>query len=317
MKTRLVQFGLLLVAFVWVGIAQDAYAGGPPVAMLTQTSGDVQVSKNGKKWKQVRRNKFLFTGYQVRTGPDGSGKLVNQATNMTRSIGPSALVEITADDARAVSGTLSAATQDSGSLVSGLGQRFAKAQRYTTVRRSVEKKKKLKLDTVTKITLSATYPDLVWSGLGEEYSYRLTIGGTSYDVAATSGHMVRFTVPVLSPGKHKYQVEVLEDGETAYKPKKSGTITWLSSAEEASVAAMLAQIEASSPGDSLLQAISLDERGLTVSAMDLYTRYFDANADDTDMYPMLIKAYHDLKLAEMKKAGALKLQDMIKQEGEG
>ena len=311
------KLGVLLVSFLWIGVIQSANAGGPPVAMLTQVKGDVQVSKDGKKWKAVNRNKFLFAGYQIKTGTDGSGKLVNQTTSLTREIGAGSLVEVTSDDAKAISGMLSEATQDSGGLVSGLGQRFAKAQRYTTVRRSVEKKKALKLDTAKKVTLSATYPDLVWSGVGEEYSYRLTIGGNSYDVAATSGDVVRFTVPALTPGTHEYRVEVLKGTETAYTPKKAGKVTWLSKDEEAGIADALAKIEASSPGDNLYKAMFLDEKGMSVSAMDLYTTYFDANADDTDMYPMLIKAYHDLRLETMKKAGALKLQDMVKNEGNG
>ena len=311
------KLGVLLLSFLWIGIIHSAYAGGPPVAMLTQTKGDVQVSKDGKKWKAVDRNKFLFAGYQIKTGADGSGKLVNQTTNLTREIGAGSLVEVTADDAKAISGMLSEAAQDSGGLVSGLGQRFAKAQRYTTVRRSVEKKKVLKLDTVKEITLSASYPDLVWSGIGEEYAYRLTIGDKSYDVAATSGDVVRFTVPALTPGTHEYRVEVLKGSETAYAPKKAGKITWLSKDEETGIVDALAKIEASSPGDSLYKAMFLDEKGMSVSAMDLYTKYFDANADDTDMYPMLIKAYHDLELEKMKKAGALKLQDMLKQEEKG
>ena len=314
MKTRLMKFGLLLVSFLWLGIIQNAYAGGPPVAMLTQTKGDVKVSKNGKKWKKVRRNKFLFAGYQIKTGADGSGKLVNQATNLTREIGAGAVVEITSSDAKAISGTLSEAIQDSGNLVSGLGQRFAKAQRYTTVRRSVEKKKKLTLGTAPKITLSSTHPDMVWSGVGKDYTYRITISDKSYDVAAVSGNLVRFTVPQLAPGTYDYKVDVLHGGEIAYTPKKAGKITWLSKGEESKIAASLVQIEKNSPGDSLLQGIFMDEKGLTVSAMDLYTKYFASNADDTDMYPMLIKSYHDLKLVKMKKAGALKLQDMIKDE---
>jgi len=317
MKTRWMKLGLLMVSFLWLGIMHDAYAGGPPVAMLTQAKGDVQVSKNGTKWKKVRRNKFLFAGYQIKTGPNGSGKLVNQATNLTRRIGANSLVTITASDAKAISGMLSDAQQDSGNLVSGLGQRFAKAQRYTTVRRSVEKKKKLKLATIKEITLSSDYPDMVWAGVGKEYTYRLTIDGKYYDVAAVSGLMVRFKVPTLTPGKYPYRVEVLHKGEKAYTPKKFGKIIWQNPEQERTIAARLLQIEKESPGDTLSQAIYMDDKGLVVSALDLYTKYFKVNADDTDMYPMLIKAYHDLKLAKMKKAGALKLQDMLKDEEEG
>ncbi len=318
MQTRLFKLGFLLVPSLWLGLSMNAFAGGAPVAMLTQVQGDVQVSKDGKEWKKVDRNKFLFAGYQIKTGADGAGKLVNQETNLTQEIGAGSVVEIAEKDAKAVSGTLSEATQDSGNLVNGVGQRFDKAQRYTTVRRSVEKKStEIKLDTIGEIALSAAYPDLVWSGMGKEYAYRLVIDGRSHNVAATESDMVRFTVPALSPGEHEYRVDVVKGSDAVYEPKKFGKIKWLSSEEEKQIAAGLAQLDKTSPNDDLSKGVFLEEKGVTVSAMDHYRKYFDKYADDTDMYPMLIKAYHDLKLEKQKKEGALKLQDMLKAAGQG
>ncbi|MEO5350326.1 MAG: hypothetical protein H7836_11855 [Magnetococcus sp. YQC-3] len=317
MSMRLSRLGILLVPSLWLGLSLNAFAGGAPVAMLTQAQGDIQVSKDGKEWKKVDRNKFLFAGYQVKTGADGTGKLVNQTTNLTQEIGAGSVVEITETDAKAVSGKLSEAAQDSGGLASGIGQRFEKAQRYTTVRRSVEKKStEVKLDTIQEITLSATYPDLVWSGMGKEYAYRLVIDGKNHDVAATEGDMVRFTVPALTPGEHTYQVEVMQGGSSVYTPKKAGKIKWLSKDEEGQIAAGLAQIEKSAPGDNFFKASFLEDKGIAVTAMDLYQKHFAKYADDTDMYPMLIKAYHDLKLEKLKKESALKLQDMLKAAGQ-
>lgn len=317
MKNRLLKLSVLLVPSLFLGLSMSAFAGGPPVAMLTQTQGDVQVSKDGKEWKTVDRNKFLFAGYQVKTGANGTGKLVNQTTNLTQEIAVGSLVEITETDAKAVSGQLSAATQDSGSLTSGIGQRFEKAQRYTTVRRSVEKKAtEVKLDTIPEITLSATYPDLVWASMGKEYGYRLVIDGKSYDVAATDNDAVRFSVPALTPGEHAYQVDVMKGSESIYAPKKTGKIKWLSPEEDAQIKAGLAQIDKTSPNDSFTKAMFLEDKGIAVSAMDLYRKYFESNADDVDLYPMLIKAYHDLKLEKAKKEGALKLQDMLKAAGQ-
>ncbi|MEO5339566.1 MAG: hypothetical protein H7837_03465 [Magnetococcus sp. MYC-9] len=317
MRTRVSKLGLLLVPSLWLGLSVQAWAGGPPVAMLTQAQGDVQVSKDGKEWKKVDRNKFLFAGYQIKTGSDGTGKLVNQTTNLTQEIAAGSLVEITETDAKAVSGKLSEGAQDSGNLVSGIGQRFDKAQRYTTVRRSVEKKSTdVKLDTIGEITLSATYPDLVWSGMGKEYSYRLVIDGKSHEVPATEADLVRFTVPALTPGEHEYRVDVVKGSEPVYEPKKTGKIKWLSKDEEGKIAAGLAQIEKTAPGDNFFKASFLEDKGIAVTAMDLYRKHFDTYTDDTDMYPMLIKAYHDLKLEKMKKDGALKLQDMLKAAGQ-
>lgn len=317
MKTRLLKLSVLLVPSLWLGLSMNAMAGGPPVSMLTQVQGDVQVSKDGKEWKKVDRNKFLFAGYQVKTGADGVGKLVNQTTNMTQDIAAGSVVEITETDAKAVAGKLSEAAPDAGGLSNGLSQRFEKAQRYTTVRRSVEKKSTdVKLDTIAEITLSAAYPELAWTGMGKEYAYRLVIDGKNHDVAATDADVVRFKVPALTPGAHTYQVEVLKGSESVYAPKKGGQIKWLSAEEDAKITAGLAQIDKTSPNDNFSKAMFLEDKGIAVSAMDLYQKYFASNADDTDLYPMLIKAYHDLKLEKLKKEGALKLQDMLKAAGQ-
>uniref|UniRef100_UPI00102CBD19 DUF7354 domain-containing protein n=1 Tax=Candidatus Magnetaquicoccus inordinatus TaxID=2496818 RepID=UPI00102CBD19 len=271
MKTRLFKLGLLLVPSLCIGLSLDALAAGAPVSMLTQVQGDVQVSKDGKEWKKVDRNKFLFAGYQVKTGADGAGKLVNQATNLTQEVAANSVVEITEADVKALAGTISAPSQDSGNLVDGIGQRFDKAQRYTTVRRSVEKKaSEIKLDTIQEITLSSSHPDLVWSGMGKEYSYRLVIDGKNYDIAASDNDIIRFTVPALSAGEHEYRVDVMQGNSAVYEPKKAGKIKWLSKDEEKQIADGLAKIEKTSPGDTFFKAYFLDDKGLTVSAMDLY-----------------------------------------------
>ena len=36
-----------------------------PVVMVMQAKGDVTYSKNTKKWKKVRKNKFLFAGFNI------------------------------------------------------------------------------------------------------------------------------------------------------------------------------------------------------------------------------------------------------------
>jgi len=316
MKMGFLKLGVLLLSFLWLGMGLDAMAKEPPIGMLTQAKGDVKYSKNGKKWKKVRRNKFLFAGYQIKTGGNGSGKFINQTTSLARTIGPNSVVDVSRQGLSKQSGTLSEPTQASGNLSSSLTARFKKAQRYTTVRRSVHKKKKLKLRTAKSITLSTKHPDLVWSNMGREYTYQLIVDGQTYNIPSTNNKVVRFPLPTLSPGSHKYQVNVMKQSSAVYTPRKASTIKWLSDTDQAKIANGLQQVENSAPGDDFLKANYLDENGMTVVAMDVYTKYFDENPDDTDMYPMLIKAYHDLKLLDLKKASALKLQDMIKAEEE-
>ncbi|MBF0454664.1 MAG: hypothetical protein HQL72_07570 [Magnetococcales bacterium] len=315
MKSTFMKIGVMLISILWLGVGAEAFAKSPPVAMLTQVKGKIEYSKDGQKWKKIRRNKFLFEGYTVRTGDDGSAKLVNQITNMSRDVGPNTEFKISSKGGELVSGILSKPMQASGDLVASLNKRFAKAQRYTTVRRSVNKKKKLKLNTIKEVTLSAAHPDLVWEGMGSDIAYRLTIDGTSYDVPAVNGSMVRFSVPTLSSGDHEYTVELVKDGETVYSPKKSHIIKWMDGNHLAAFNQGLASVKSAAPGDDFLLANYLEEKGMTVAAMDMYRKYFTENADDIDMYPMLIKSYHDLKLKDMKKAEAVKYNQMLEEDG--
>jgi hypothetical protein len=315
MKSTLMKIGVMLISVLWLAVGSEALAKSPPVAMLTNVKGKIEYSKNGKKWKKVRRNKFLFEGYSIRTGADGSAKLVNQGTGMSRDVGPNTEFKVAQKGGELVSGHLSKPTKSSGGLSSSLSKRFAKAQRYTTVRRSVEKKKKMKLNTIKEITISAAHPDLVWQGMGSDISYRVTIDGNTHTVSAISGSVVRFTVPELSSGGHSYKVELIKDGAIVYAPKKSHKLNWLSGDSLAAFEQGLKAVQSSAPGDDFLIANYMEEQGMTVAAMDKYRKYFSENADDIDMYPMLIKSYHDLKLKDLKKAEAVKYNQMLDSEG--
>lgn len=44
----------------------------------------------------------------------------------------------------------------------------------------------------------------------------------------------------------------------------------------------------------------LEQEGLHVAVMDSYREYFLENPDDNDMRPLLIQAYSDLKLTNLK-----------------
>ncbi|MBF0462010.1 MAG: hypothetical protein HQL87_11485 [Magnetococcales bacterium] len=313
MKSRLFKLGILLVLSFCLGLGASAWAKETPspVALLTQVQGSVEVSKDGQSWKKADRNKFLFAGYQVRTGADGSGKLIDQTTHLTQEIGAGSVVEMTATGARVISGQLSSPTQDSGNLVSSVDQRFKEAQIYTTVRRSLElPSTKIKLKTIAAITLSTAYPDLVWSSMGKTYAYRLVIDGNNYDVAATDSETVRFTVPALTSGEHVYRVDIVAEGGSVQAATESGKIKWLSEEEASQVSAALARIETTFPGDDFLKASFLDSQGVTVAAMDLYRKHFENNTDDTEMFPLLIRTYHDLGLERLQKESILKWGDM-------
>lgn len=304
MKPHFIKYSFLLMAVFVLGLASQALALAPPVAMVTQVKGTVESAKD-KDWKKITSNKFVFDGTKVRTGADGSATIINQTTNMSQNLGANSEIEITAAAIKVVSGTLSEPQKAGDGALTSMSQRFEQAQRYTTVRRSVDKKKDIKLATAREVTLSEEHPDLVWSNMGPEYSYRLIIDEKGVDVPAGTEEMIRHKVSGLTPGSHQYRVDVMKDGVAAYAPKDNRTLVWLGGNDLAEFNKKLAEVKASSPNDEFLIANYLDEKGMTVAAMDMYRKYFKANPGDVDMFPLLIKAYHDLKLDGLKKEAAL------------
>lgn len=302
----------LAAGLMMMGWTIGARASEPPISMLMQISGSVETSKDGTAWKPVTRNKFLFAGTQVRTGADGGGKLVDQNSGMAQAIGANSVVDITASGPKAKTGSLSAPEAASGDLVAGLSNRFAEAQRYTTVRRSVRKESiDLKLRVTADIVLSATYPDLVWENVGAQYGYVLVIDGTSLTVPPATGEMVRFSVPALSAGPHSFGVTVTEGGQAVAQTEKGGTITWLAAAEDKALADGVARVSQASANDAFALGNYLDSKNVTVAAMDAYRQHFTAHKDDNDMRPLLIKIYNDLKLRDLRQKEALVYNEQL------
>ncbi|MCE9631605.1 MAG: hypothetical protein K8S94_12935 [Planctomycetia bacterium] len=297
---HIVWVGLLLA-----GLTPAAFAAGPPVAMLIQAKGTVETSRDGTTWRPVTRNKLLSVGDQVRTGADGTGTLINQSANTAQSLACESQVEITAGEHRVVSGTLSKPEPASGDLAAGLANRFAEAQRYTTVRRGAQKPGLIKLKVAPQVSLSATYPELAWQNVGKQYSYTLTIDGTAHDVAGVDGDIVRFKVPQLEAGVYEFAVVILENGQKVGEAEKAGSLTWLSAADDRSIAKAIGEIRNADPKDDFSVANLLDEKGLAVAAMDLYRSYFDANSDDNDMRPLLIRAYNELQMVQLRQKESL------------
>lgn len=306
-------FKAAVAAFVAVILAgAGAEASPSPVSMLMQVQGKVEVSRDGTTWKPVTRNKFLFEGEMLRTGADGTGKLVDQTANTAQTLGANALVKVEGAGLKVESGSLSAPEPASGDLIAGLGNRFAEAQRYTTVRRSVTKEnQEIKPRVVSSVTLSATYPDLVWQGFGSKYSYVLTIDDKEFPVAATEDEAVRFKVTGLAPGKHSFSIAVMEGANSVAVADKKGTITWLSAEEDKSLSLAVESIRAAVGEDDFAIANLLDARGLTVAAMDRYRKHFQAHADDNDMRPLLIRAYNDLRLPSLRHKEALVYNEQL------
>jgi hypothetical protein len=296
----------VIVGILVALVGMEVSAKEPPVAKLVQIEGEVEYSRNGTRWSPVRRTKYLFAGYQVRTGEDGGGKLINQASGDSQALGANSLIEIAAEGATVITGSLSEPKEEEVSLFQSLMNKFAKAQRYTTVRRSVSKGDEplcdSKVRTIRDVTVSQAHADLVWRNACPEFSYRLIINDSDpIEVPAQStSEMIRYSVADAGVGEHTYHVEVLDKDGTIYIPRKQSKFTVMPAEEEEEVMNLLEQV-----GDDIfLETNILEEKGMYVAAMDAYREYFQQNPDDNDMRPLLIQSYQDLKLSNLRESEA-------------
>lgn len=310
MKPSKVALLAMVLGLVWAVTPKTVFAGDPPVAYLMQVTGTVEDSHDGTNWRPVTRNKNLFAGDWVRTGADGSAKIVDPANNAAQVIAANSKVEVSQGSYKAVDGKLSAPEQIAGDLGAGLANRFAEAQRYTTVRRGVQTET-TKLRVARQVTLSASYPELVWQNLGKQYTYVLSIDGANkQDVPGTDADMVRVKLGDLAPGSHTFTVATLDGGKEVGDSGKGGTIVWLSADEDKALAETVAKVKSTIPNDPFAVASVLDEKGLSVAAMDLYRKHFVDDKDDNSMRPLLIRVYYDLGLADLKQKEALLYNEM-------
>lgn len=291
-----------LLAVVALALPDIADARQPPVAKLVQVEGDVEYSRNGDDWRPVRRTKYLFPGYQIRSGSNGGGKLINQRTGLSQELGRNTVVEVEEDSISVLDGSLSKPEEESVSIWESLANKFAKAQRYTTVRRSVtdpsdDNSCDNKVYTIRRVALSPTHPDLVWRNACPEYSYRLVIGDEAFDIPAQStAEMIRYEVTGLEPGEYEYHVEVLDKDGTVYIPRRPSTLVWYSSKQEREILSRLDEFD----GDLLLTTTVLEENDMYVAAMDEYRGYFQDYPNDNELRPLLIESYQTLKLSDLR-----------------
>lgn len=291
---RLRVLGIAVVLLSMAGFSNTASAS--PVAKLVQVEGEVQYSRNGgTTWRPVRQTKYLFDGYQIRTGSDGNGKLINQLTGTSQKLGSNTHIEIDKEDVQVLAGALSRPTQETTSLWESLMNKFSRAQRYTTVRRGEEPSCDIKVRTISELALSSDHPELVWRNCGS-YKYSLSINGKTMDVADQEGEFYRYKVSGLKPGEHTFQVTAIDNDGSEYSQRKPSTLIWL---DEAQAKGIREQIKRA--GDDVFVAAAIYEaNGLHVAAMDAYRGYFAENPDDNDMRPMLVNSYQELKLSDLR-----------------
>jgi hypothetical protein len=293
---------LLVILSLFLFVGSTAIAGSnDPVGVLFQVKGQVEYTKDGKQWKKVRRTKFLFSGYQVKSGPDGTAKISIKDTGKNFDIQPNSVVVVGANDLTSTSGAVTAAA-DSGKLMSGLIKKFDKSQSYTTVRRS-HAKKDIKIDAVRSVSLSDNYPYLAWDNLGSEYSYRLTVGSQVYNVPATDEMIVRAKVEPFA-GTQVFKITAMKDGNpvVALEPYKSEgklndhTVTWLSGNDKLEMDKTIADIQETYGENSFMMGSYFEKQDMWVASMDQYKQYLQESPDEIEMTPYLFRVYKKLKL---------------------
>lgn len=194
-----------------------------PVMLLIQAKGSVTYSPDGEQWKAVRRNKFLYRGYLLKTGPDGECKLLDRDTDEIRTVGADTVVSMGENGLEVFKGRISEAAP-AGGIAAFMDRKFARVQKYTAVRRSVSQGTRRDLKTARHVSLSSAYPDVVWESWGPLYSYELTVGKRRFDVPPSTDETIRFTLPEMPPGVYPYRVKVMYKGEVLEQQDTDGEI---------------------------------------------------------------------------------------------
>ena len=297
---------LLLFIVFFFSVGGSVAASKDPVGVLYQVKGQVEYTKNGKQWKKVRRNKFLFVGYQVRTGPGGSGKVTIQATGEGLELAPNSIIEVTKKGLKAQKGEISGA-ESSSKLMQGLMKKFTRSQSYTTVRRSHEKKTH-ELSAARELALTNDYPNLVWANIGSEYSYRLTLGDKVYQVPATADDLIRVKIAPFE-GTKTYKIDALKDGNVAVSLEpynKRGqptmhTASWMSASESDRFKSDVKNIQETYGEISFILGSFFEKQDMWVAAMDQYREYLKENPEEIEMSPYLFRVYKKLSLEKIYK----------------
>jgi len=295
------RFIVLFILFIF--ISKTSAEIQAPLYLLHQTKGLIHYTKDdGQNWHSVKRSKFIFNNYQIKTGKNSMCKLLDYRNKSVRLLSENTHIKIKDMTIHEVSGNIS----QSGKIQKFFGnfqKKFFKALRHTIVKRSVTSSKEnvFELKTAKKIKLSNKYPDLVWQHIDPAFSYKLIIDELSFDISGKKdSKIIRFKVPSLQCGPHNYMVKVLKDGKTIYQPQKKYSLYWLSKEEQDKIFKEKQTIEEIDPENAFLIGNFMEEQGLIVAAMDEYKRFFDQNPDENEMRPFLIKVYSDLKLKNLK-----------------
>lgn len=298
----------LLMALTCVAMAGMVAAAGP-VARVTQVEGELESSRDGSEWRTVARTTYLFSGQHLRSGEDGSALVVNQLSGDVHELGPGTEL-VMEDEAIALrqGDNFGLQEADDSGVWQSLRNRFASSQRYTTVRRAVRTQEDHpRVDIARTLAVAESWPEIVWSNAGPDYSYRLQVGSKSFEVQPSStSEFIRFELPEMEPGEYEYTLKLLHDGEVVREPRRPSRLIWIGDEQVEDIRAQLAEIRANPVHDDPFVVADLYEsQDLLVPALDQYREFFAAHPEANAMRPFLIKAYHELRLLDLREKEAI------------
>jgi len=301
-KKYYVLISLCFICAIIISDLTPINASNEPVALIVNPSGNVFYSHDGKKWISVKRNKFLFNGDHVKTENMGNFSIVIEGKNVFNTLKPESHIKIQNNKVKLIEGKLIEG-ESMIDLMSNLKRKFNTVHKYTVVLRTPIKKVDITIDYVSEIVLSKDFSDLVWENLGPEYSYYLIVDNNlKIDIPGSSRDLIRYQFDEpLTPGIHKFGIEVLHEGKLIYKPNNLNRLRWMTDKENDQCKQDVQSILNISKNN-FLAGTYLEEKGLTVAAMDKYHEFFKKNPYENEIRPFLIKIYSDLKLIKLRDA---------------
>ena len=297
MKTKLIL--LSITCLILISVCPVMANLEPPAFLLIKAEGTVEYCKSQDKWKRIRRNKFLFDNYQIRTRKNSSCQLIDESDQKSYLMLENSQVKIINRKMVSIKGQLSEG-QKPGHFENYWEKKFTKVQEYTAALRT-KMNKNIKLFTKDMV-LSNDFPEIVWENKGSEYAYRLHINNEIYQVSGVEGSIVRYIPKRLPPGKYIYHVEVVDEfDDIICSSQKKSSLIFLSEAKSQQIVDRIHEID-THLNNSFIIANYLEDKGLNVPALDYYKRYFSNNPHENEMRPYLINIYRKLGLKALRNA---------------
>ncbi len=304
MKNIIIALGVAMFFLSTGFFSQGPTAAQEPVVKLIQAKGNVWYSTGGEEWKPVRRNKFLYEEWKVKTDPGATCKLSHQNSNRLEALEPDTEVIVRAIGTQVVRGNVTS-KKSSSTLPGHLKRKLAKVQKYTTVQRAATSGDRMAHSTARWMVLNEAYPFLVWENPGDEYAYRLVVGENSFEVPGSKEPVIRYSLAGLEPGEYTYLVQILYEDEVYYTPEQMGTLVWMDREQTQQLRQKINTLEGEDKTNTYVLGSLFDDEGLKVAAMDEYRSYMNKHPGDNEIRPFLVKVLHELGLAAIREKEAL------------